>query len=301
MKQQKPSRTALSVAANLLMLSYNPIFGQLVPKAAIEPTRWCLRSIPGLTGKTTALFDYPWMHTYMGRVEQSILPGVSIHTAVRKRWIEEQVFHEIDQGCTQVIVLGAGFDTLAYRLHHQFRDVRWWEIDHPATHQVKRQALTTHGKLHPNLTFLPVDFTRQSLANVLATTQLYDPHARTIFIAEGLLMYLEESDVRTLLHTIQTSSGPNSSIVGSVLAPKPDGHLGVQKANWFIHLGLKLAGEPFKWGISADDLDIFMNDNAFEDVKVARTSVVVQSYLAVPSHVTLYEGEYLFLARRRNS
>ena len=114
-------------------------------------------------------------------------------------------------------------------------------------------------------------------------------------------MYLEESEVLTLLHTIQTSSGPNSTIVGSVLAPKPDGSLGVQKASWFVDLGLKLAGEPFKWGVSADDLVVFMNDQDFEDVKVDRSSVVVHSYLAVPSHVTLYEGEYLFSARRKNA
>ncbi|MEM8535328.1 MAG: SAM-dependent methyltransferase [Chloroflexota bacterium] len=301
MKEHKPSRTALSVAANLLMLSYDPTFGPLVSQTAIEPTRWCLRSLPGLSGRMTALFEYPWMRAYMRRIEQSIVPGVSIHTAVRKRWIEEQVSHEINHGCTQVIVLGAGFDTLAYRLHDQFRNVRWWEIDHPATHQVKRQALTTHGNLQPNLTLIPVDFTQKSLTNVLATTPLYDPQARTIFIAEGLLMYLEESDVRTLLHTIHTSSGPNSTIVGSILAPKPDGRLGVQKASWFVDLGLKLAGEPFKWGVAPDDLPVFMNDNAFENVKAARTSVVVHSYLAVPSHVTLYEGEYLFLARRKNA
>src|SRR5436853_188733 len=127
--RDEPSRTAQSVAAAEFLLSYDPILGDLVPREAVAPTRWCLESVPGFHGKLYHLLRWGWLRRYLRFLERKYIPGITAHVGLRKRWIEENVRNAINAGCSQVVVLGAGFDTLAYRLHQEYADVHWWEID----------------------------------------------------------------------------------------------------------------------------------------------------------------------------
>jgi methyltransferase (TIGR00027 family) len=112
-----------------------------------------------------------------------------LHYIVRKRYLEDVARECLAEGIRQVVVLGAGFDTLAWRLHHEYSEVCFIELDHPATQQAKKQILQKHGYIPQNLRLLPLDLAQTSLQDSLLACPHYNPALPSLFIAEGLLMY----------------------------------------------------------------------------------------------------------------
>src|ERR1700712_2289527 len=94
--------------------------------------------------------------------------------AIRSRIAEDALAAAVKRGVRQLVVLGAGLDTYAYRAEHA-DDLRIFEVDHPATQAWKRQRLTEAAiALPPTLTFVSVDFERETLADRLTAAD-FDP------------------------------------------------------------------------------------------------------------------------------
>ena len=121
-----------------------------------------------------------------------------IFIAARTRFAEDALAVALERGVRQLVVLGAGLDTYAYR--GPLRDrVRIFEVDHPATQAWKRQLLADAGIAVPAcLTFAPVDFERETLADGLAAAG-FDPEQRTFFTWLGVVPYLTEEAVWSTL------------------------------------------------------------------------------------------------------
>ena len=89
--------------------------------------------------------------------------------AARARFAEDSVAAAVATGTRQVVILGAGLDTFAYR--NPYPELRVFEVDHPATQAWKRDRLATAGIDYPEtLTLVPVDFETQDLAAELEST-----------------------------------------------------------------------------------------------------------------------------------
>jgi methyltransferase (TIGR00027 family) len=133
-----------------------------------------------------------------------------IFIAARHRFAEDVLANAIQRGAAQVVVLGAGLDTWAYRSPLSDR-VRVFEADHPSTQAWKRQCLADAGIALPgSLTFAPIDFERQSLADGLPAAG-FDRSAETFFTWLGVVPYLTEDAVWSTLGYI--ASLPNGAHV----------------------------------------------------------------------------------------
>lgn len=121
--------------------------------------------------------------------------------AVRTRFAEDALAIAFDRGVRQVVVLGAGLDTYAYR--SPIRDgVRIFEVDHPATQAWKQERLADAEISSPSwLTFAPVDFERETLSHGLAAAG-FDPSQQTFFTWLGVVPYLTEEAVWSTLSFI---------------------------------------------------------------------------------------------------
>ena len=150
-----------------------------------------------------------------------------IFIAVRTRFAEDALAAAVERGLRQVVVLGAGLDTYAYR--NPFRDrLRIFEVDHPATQEWKRQRLADAGiPLPSSLTFAPVDFERETLAEGLAAAG-FDPAQQTFFTWLGVVMYLTEQSVWSTLEFIASLPGGAHVVFDYSNPPdtfSPDGRL----------------------------------------------------------------------------
>jgi len=135
---------------------------------------------------------------------------IRLFIAVRTRFAEDALARAFENGVRQVVVLGAGLDTYAYR--HPFGDrLRVFEVDHPATQAWKRQLLRDAAIPLPNsLTFVPIDFERETLPERLAAPT-FDPTQPTFFTWLGVVPYLNEAAVWSTLAFI--ASLPNGAHV----------------------------------------------------------------------------------------
>ena len=111
--------------------------------------------------------------------------------AARTRFFDHEVTAALDQGMAQVVVVGAGYDSRAWRLARP--GVSFYEVDHPATQHDKRACAPPGGP-----TYVAADLERDCLQRCLPAAG-FNATERAIFVVEGLTMYLPEDAVRTVL------------------------------------------------------------------------------------------------------
>jgi methyltransferase (TIGR00027 family) len=137
--------------------------------------------------------------------------------AARVLWHDAQVVKALDAGIQQIAVIGAGYDSRAWRFRRD--GVRFFELDHAATQRDK--ALRAPG---PGPTYVAADLTVQSAAAALHDGGL-DASRRALFVLEGVTMYLEEPVVRNQLGELVQSSAVGSRI-SLDFSPPPDAGTG---------------------------------------------------------------------------
>ena len=135
-----------------------------------------------------------------------------IFIAVRTRFAEDALAAAVERGVRQLVVLGAGLDTYAFRGDMRER-LRVFEVDHPATQAWKRGRLEEAAIPLPEcLTFAPVDFERETLADGLRSAG-FDPAQQTFFTWLGVVPYLTEAAVRSTLGFIVSLPNGGSHVV----------------------------------------------------------------------------------------
>jgi methyltransferase (TIGR00027 family) len=132
--------------------------------------------------------------------------GLRLFIAIRTRFAEDALDAAIARGVTQLVVLGAGLDTYAYRTTRG-ASLRIFEVDHPATQAWKREQLSKASIAVPaSLTFAPVDFERETIAAGLGAAG-FDPSQQTFFTWLGVVPYLTEPAIFATLEYIARLPG----------------------------------------------------------------------------------------------
>jgi len=132
--------------------------------------------------------------------------------AYRTKVFDAALLDALHDGAKQVVVLGAGFDSRAYRFQSQLGDVRFMEVDYGPTQAYKKQRLGEILEVIPsNVSFVPMDFTKDNLLNQLRNAG-YSEQQKTFFLWEGVSYYLPESAVKDTLHFVRDHAAPGSRI-----------------------------------------------------------------------------------------
>jgi methyltransferase (TIGR00027 family) len=148
------------------------------------------------------------------------LPGwLQPSIAARTRFVDEQVTAAIAKGLRQVVICGAGYDDRALRF--RTAGVRFFELDHLATQADKASRLAAMGAGPPAVTLAAADFRTDDVAAVLERCG-HDRREPTLFVCEGLLVYLNLPDCGRLLASL-AARAPGASILVASLATHADG------------------------------------------------------------------------------
>ena len=141
--------------------------------------------------------------------------GVHLPVAVlayRTKMFDAALLDALRDGARQVVVLGAGFDSRAYRFQSQLGNVRFMEVDSGPTQAYKKQRLGEILEvIPPNVSFVPMDFTKDNLLEQLRNAG-YSEQQKTFFLWEGVTYYLPESAVKDTLHFVRDHSASGSRI-----------------------------------------------------------------------------------------
>jgi len=262
MKADRASATAKLIAASTLLLDAQVRDPTLVSPAAVSWSRRFLSTCASdrLLARSAVSRWTRWGWRLLERLTH---PDIALHYARRKRWIETRVRTALAHGATQVIVLGAGFDTLGVRLAAELESVEFIEIDHPATQAVKCTAL--HGVAQRLPQFIPLDLGTESIpAGILESGR------RRVVIAEGLLMYLSAQALDRLFAGLRAAPA-ELELIFSCMSRWPDGSSGFRPRSKLIEHWLAHQREPFTWTIAPDQVPDFLATRGFALEELALT------------------------------
>ena len=250
MKQGRISQTALKVALGLITLSVKDDWSQRLPPDLVEITERLLLASgsPGYGPGLMRMSKQRWM-IRVYQFQDRMMPGQWEGFGHRKVFMNQQVEAAIDQGARQVLVLGAGFDTLCLRLAPKYPEVRFVEIDHPSTSVAKARGIEKVGQPE-NMIQIAADLGERSLPKVLSEDGHWDASQRSVIVAEGLFQYLTDEEVRGLLTDAAACTSPGSRIAFSHAIP------GDRK---LLSALVRLISEPWKSEVRSEDLPSYVD------------------------------------------
>jgi methyltransferase (TIGR00027 family) len=201
--------------------------------------------------------------------------------AVRSRFAEDALATAVARrGVRQLVVLGAGLDTYAYRASLG-EGLRIFEVDHPATQAWKRQRLAEAAILAPRaLTFAPVDFERETLADGLAAAG-FDPAQQTSFTWLGVVPYLREQAVFSTLGYIAGLPGGAHVVFDYGNPPTPRSGRGEYAiAHEALAERVASLGEGFQSAFDTDELRARLSGLGFREIEDLGPALIRERYFA---------------------
>ena len=256
MQDDQASRTALLIAASLVLLHRDAKHSRLVSKTSADLCAYVLEKHSSQTRLFSKIVRQDWFRPIANVIERITIPGILLHYALRKKCINELARSALTNGVAQVVILGAGFDSLSSELQQEFSTAEFWEIDHPATQRHKVRACGEIGieRVH----FIAVDLSAAALDREDLIGSGFDPAKRTFWIAEGLLMYFPEDVVSSLIRTLSSLSAAGSQLAFTFMEKQGKGQLRFDSQTKLVDSWLRRRGEPFLWGATRSELAEFI-------------------------------------------
>jgi methyltransferase (TIGR00027 family) len=131
--------------------------------------------------------------------------------ALRVLAIDAELKRAVAAGAKQLVILGAGLDTRAFRLP-LLAEVAVFEVDHPATQAYKQRKALALSVQAKSLSFVSVDFERDALGPRLAAAG-HRKDEPTVWVWEGVVMYLGDAALRTTLDDLAAASAATSTLL----------------------------------------------------------------------------------------
>jgi methyltransferase (TIGR00027 family) len=229
MEEARPSRTALRVA---LRRAAHQLY-DAKPLVLDDPI-----AIP-ILGNTYA----EELHRTPTRPDRPFSIALRAFLVARSRYAEDKLARAVSEGVMQYVLLGAGLDTFAHR--NPYPHLRVFEVDHPATQQWKRELLETGDLPTPaNLTYVPVDFERQSLPEQLHSAG-FNPLNATLFAWLGVVPYLTLEAFRFTINFI-AAQPHGTGVILDYSQPRSALPFIERLAHDSLASRVQLAGEPFQ-------------------------------------------------------
>lgn len=255
MREGKPSRTAVQNALFRALETRRPASGRVAddPLAArfLTPEFRLLADlarIPPARRLIEGFIDHRW-------------PCVRGGVVARTRLIDEKIAAELPR-VRQAVILGAGFDSRAYRLP-SMRRVAVFEVDHPATQAAKRRVVQrSAGERAAEVRFVPVVFGTDDPAASLAGAG-FERGAPTLVLWEGVTNYLDAAAVDATFRFLAEAVGPGSPAVFTYVDRGIiDGTARFDGAQTTLR-AVRRVGEPFTFGLDPAEVPGYLTDRGF--------------------------------------
>jgi methyltransferase (TIGR00027 family) len=209
------------------------------------------------------------------------LIGVTTFVVARHRYIDDRLDAALRSGAEQVVVLGAGYDSRAFRFAELLGSRPVFELDHPATQERKERILRglARRKSLPevDLRRVPIDFQRESVEKRLDACD-FDRTRPTFFVWEGVSMYLTRAAVKATLSTIAKIAPAGSELVFDAWYLLDDPDLRATAHRLSANL-LHFLGEPVTFSLHPEDAEPFLAREGFELREVARSADLERRYV----------------------
>lgn len=240
----------------------HPVFGDFLAKELMTAEEYAAVQSYLLGG---AQFFEPEIAPAEQTPKELLRRLVNVHIApsplCRAAYTEKALKTAVLTGTKQYVILGAGMDTFAFREPEFLAKYRVFEADHPLTQADKLERITRAGWTVPeNLTFVPVDFTKDSLTERLITAG-FDPSVKSFFSWLGVTYYLSAEAIATMLSALSSICADGSSLVFDY--PDEDFFTAPEKRVQNTIMMAKAGGEPMQSAFSYSELEKLLEKHGF--------------------------------------
>ncbi len=227
-----------------------------------------------------SLYD-PATHTLIRKKLEAVSPGGYEFFLARTAYLDGVVEQALRDQIPQIVLLGAGYDTRACRFSALLGETRFFELDSPATLQHKRSLLEAAQTAEPpQLSYVPVDFTRDDLATTLAAAG-YRADRRTLFVWEGVTYYLPAQAVEDVLRFVRSQSPAGSLLCFDYMLPAAslEGHYGAQQSR--AAMQAMYTAEPLGFDLDPDLAVNFLAERGFTVIEQLLAPQMERRYLTL--------------------
>jgi methyltransferase (TIGR00027 family) len=222
------------------------------------------------------------------------LDGLVTHVVYRKPWITDRVREAVEAGVDQLVILGAGCDTLSLRLAQKLAQVKVFELDREPVIDFRRRVLQEHSALAENIRLLAIDFHDQDPGAAL-TANGFDQNRPAVLVAEGVIEYLTGDAVERLFAFARKMGAPGSRLIFTFLAAKVYEQGDIDALRNKLHQG----GETLKFGLVPERIGQFLGTRGFRVLEMATPEKIKQEIVPrVGAPVGVIPGWHLVLAER---
>lgn len=226
-----------------------------------------------------ALAKVPGARRLIPLMAERLLPGGYYYEIARVKHIDAILRSELRHGLDQLVILGAGYDSRAYRFADTLRAVRVYEIDLPPISVVKRRKVTAILDRPPdNVAYITADFVRDDLSERLRE-RAYDLRAATLFVLSGVAPYLPRGAVDELFRFVANHTCARTSIafdyVFDEMLDGDDSFRGAAQTRQ----RLAALGEPFKFGIPIGGVAQFVESYGLKLTSDLQPNELARRYL----------------------
>ncbi|HXX34599.1 MAG TPA: SAM-dependent methyltransferase, partial [Thermodesulfobacteriota bacterium] len=184
--------------------------------------------------------------------------GIYEYVIARTKYIDAVFKRALADQFDQVLIFGAGFDTRAIRFQDAMGSTRVFELDVPVTQQAKiGQYQKRRVAVPSNLRFVAIDFDKESLPMKLDEAE-FCRQRQSLFILEGLVMYLQPESVHETFQTIQDYAGKGSRVVFDYIYTSVLRKEGIYYGESGIVRKVSGAGEQWHFGIEKGQIEQFL-------------------------------------------
>ncbi len=239
----------------------------------------------------------PGLRSLLLAVRERRMPGSLGGILCRTRYIDDVLRRTLEQGLDQVVILGAGFDTRAYRIAGMDQ-VRAFEVDLPGSREAKQERLEqVLGAVPENVSLVGMDFDRQRLDDVLSAAG-FQKGRRTLFIWEGVTQYITEQAVNDTLEFVSRTSGVGSAIVFTYVRKALID--GTDRPEWmgpFLSFARRV-GSPMIFGLDPAGLEQYLSERGLKLVSDVGAADYQELYLEpLGRELNVFDGERVAFAR----
>lgn len=205
-------------------------------------------------------------------------PGVLAFLAARCRCMDDYLQECLAGGIEQLVILGAGLDSRAYRIKGLQGRVQVFEVDHPATQATKLAKLKKIlGELPAHVTYVPIDFDVETLDKLFKCG--YQRQKKTLFIWEGVVYYLKAEAVDQTLHFVAENSGAGSSIIFDYMYTSALTTTDKRSEIIRMQRTQRYTGEGLIFGIEEGQIEAFLQARGYTQIKNMTSNDLKKVYL----------------------
>jgi methyltransferase (TIGR00027 family) len=242
-----------------------------------------------------ALMRLPSVASMLLWLQERRLPGVLGNLLCRTRYIDEALRNGLEIGAQQVVILGAGLDSRAYRLA-ALQGIPVFEIDRPELFGVKRPVLEAIlGSVPANVKFVSADLDRVSLDHAMGRAG-FDPSARSFFVGEGVTQYLTGDGIENVLAFVAGCALGSRIAFTYINRAIIEGRC-TRRVDRKLKAWMERIGEPWRSGIDPDQIDCFLAARGLKLIAHGCAAEYRARYLEPTGRrLNLYDEEYVAVA-----